>query len=70
MSRQQLEYLQGNWEDIVYNSAGSGFGNAIGGTLFEFVDEWWKSGLPPKFIANEHETVGDFRAAFPDGWMH
>ena len=66
----QLEYLRGNWEDILYNTAGSGYGNAIGGTLFEFVDEWWKSGLPPKFSASEHETVGDFRAAFPDGWMH
>lgn len=66
----QLEYHKGNWEDILYNTAGSGFGNAIGGTAFEFVDEWWKSGLPPKFSASEHETAGDFRAAFPDGWMH
>ena len=66
----QLEYHQGNWEDILYNSAGSGEGNSIGGTVFEFVDEWWKSGLPPKFSPSEHETVGDFVAAFPDGWMH
>ena len=66
----QLEYHQGNWEDIVNNTAGSGAGNAIGGTVFEFVDEWWKSGLPPKFSPSEHETVGDFTAAFPDGWMH
>jgi len=66
----QAEYHQGNWEDILYNTAGSGVGNAIGGTVFEFVDEWWKTGLPPKFSAAEHETVGDFVAAFPDGWMH
>ncbi len=66
----QLEYHQGNWEDIVYNTAGSGMGNAIGGVLFEFVDEWWKSGLPPKFSPFEHETIGDFTAAFPDGTMH
>lgn len=66
----QLEYHRGNWEDIAGNTAGLGYGNAIGGTLFEFVDEWWKSGLPPKFSSKEHETVGDFRAAFPDGWMH
>lgn len=66
----QVEYHQGNWEDILYNSAGSGVGNSIGGVVFEFVDEWWKSGLPPKFSASEHETVGDFVAAFPDGWMH
>ncbi len=66
----QAEYHRGNWEDILYNTAGSGFGNAIGGVAFEFVDEWWKSGLPPKFSATEHETVGDFIAAFPDGYMH
>ena len=66
----QLEYHQGNWEDIENNSAGSGFGNAIGGSIFEFLDEWWKSGLPPKFSSKEQETIGDFTAAFPDGWMH
>lgn len=66
----QAEYHQGNWEDILHNTAGSGYGNSIGGVLFEYVDEWWKSGLPPKFSAAEHETVGDFAAAFPDGWMH
>lgn len=66
----QLEYHQGNWEDILNNSAGYGYGNAIGGVAFEFVDEWWKTGLPPKFLATDHDTVGDFIAAFPDGWMH
>ncbi len=66
----QMEYHRGNWEDMVYNSAGSGLGNAIGGVLFEYVDEWWKSGLPPKFSPSDHETIGDFAAAFPDGWMH
>ncbi len=66
----QLEYHRGNWEDLLYNTAGSGYGNAIGGVIFEFVDEWWKSGLPPKFKPDEHDTVGDFVAAFPDGWMH
>lgn len=68
--QKQMEYHQGNWEDIKLNSAGSGVGNAIGGVVFEFVDEWWKSGLPPKFSSKEHETIGDFLAAFPDGWMH
>lgn len=68
--QKQAEYHQGNWEDLLYNTAGSGVGNAIGGVVFEFVDEWWKTGLPPKFSAKEHETVGDFVAAFPDGFMH
>ena len=66
----QLEYLKGNWEDIVYNSAGSGVGNAIGGVVFEFVDEWWKAGPPPKFSPQVQETTGDFQANFPDGWMY
>ena len=66
----QAEYHQAAWEDIVYNSAGSGFGNAIGGVVFEFVDEWWKAGPPPQFNPSAHETVGQFQADFPDGWMH
>ena len=66
----QARYHQGCWEDILYNSAGSGFGNAIGGVIFEFVDEWWKAGPPPQFSATVHETVGQFQADFPDGWMH
>lgn len=68
--QKQLEYHRGNWEDLIANTAGMGAGSAIGGVVFEFVDEWWKSGLPPKFSASEHETVGDFVAAFPDGQMH
>jgi hypothetical protein len=66
----QREYHQGNWEDILRNAAGSGTGNAIGGVIFEFVDEWWKAGPPPKFSAKEQETIGQFQADFPDGWMH
>jgi beta-glucuronidase len=37
---------------------------------FEFVDEWWKAGPPPKFSATVQETHGDFQASFPDGWMY
>ncbi len=66
----QREYHQGNWEDILANSAGMGFGNAIGGVVFEFVDEWWKAGPPPKLSASAQETRGDFVANFPDGWMY
>ena len=66
----QAEYHQGNWEDIVYNSAGSGTGSAVGGVVFEFVDEWWKAGPPPQFSPLVQETVGQFAADFPDGWMH
>ena len=66
----QMEYHRGNWEDIVANTAGSGAGNGLGGVVFEFVDEWWKAGPPPKFSAAEQETIGQFQADFPDGWMH
>jgi beta-glucuronidase len=68
--QKQLEYHQGNWEDMLANAAGSGTGNCIGGSIFEFVDEWWKAGPPPKFSASEQETIGQFQADFPDGWMH
>lgn len=66
----QAEYLVGNWKDIWYNRAGSGMGNAIGGTAYEYIDEWWKAGPPPEFDASQQDTVGDFKADFPDGWMH
>lgn len=66
----QSEYHQGNWEDMLNNRAGYGVGNAIGGVAFEFVDEWWKAGAPPQFSPMVQETVGQFRADFPDGWMH
>ncbi len=66
----QRGYHKGNWEDIMANTAGFGFGNAIGGVAFEFVDEWWKAGPPPKFDSKAQETIGDFQANFPDGWMY
>jgi beta-glucuronidase len=39
----QADYLKGCWEDIEANMAfADGAGNAIGGVLFEYLDEWWK----------------------------
>ncbi len=62
----QSEYLKGNWEDIMDNAAfGSGCGNAIGGVLFEWLDEWWKA-YEPSF----HDKKGLFKGPFPDGSMH
>jgi len=67
---EQASYNQRAWEDILYNSAGSGQGNAIGGILFHFIDEWWKAGQPPTFSPYVHETVGQFPGPFPAGWFY
>ena len=64
--KSQTEYHRNAWEDIVYNSAGNqGQGNAIGGMIFEWVDEWWKSNKGPKEI---HQFTKDSPMPFQDGW--
>jgi hypothetical protein len=67
----QADYLRSNWLDIEYNIAGSpGAGNALGGVLFEWMDEWWKAGPPPQYDASIHDIVGQFGGPFPDGWSY
>ncbi|UCB56792.1 MAG: hypothetical protein JSV30_06265 [Candidatus Omnitrophota bacterium] len=61
----QAEYHEGNWEDIEYNMAGSGAGCALGGIIFEWLDEWWKAYEPAR-----HDGKGQFYGPFPDGFMH
>jgi len=63
----QADYHLGCWEDIEYNMAGSvdGVGNALGGVIFEWLDEWWKAYEP-----SVHDTKGLFSGPFPDGFMH
>ena len=64
--RSQLEYHKNAWEDIVRNMAGNrGQGNAIGGMVFEWVDEWWKSNKGPKEM---HQYTKDSPMPFQDGW--
>ena len=59
----QSKYALGNWDDIVYNSAGHpGAGNSIGGFLFEWLDEWWKDSLNYFEDPVDHQTQ---RAVFP-----
>ena len=61
----QAKYHQGEWEDILYNSAGYGTGNAIGGVVFEWLDEWWKAYEP-----DIHDTEGLYTGPFPGGWVY
>ncbi len=63
----QAKYHQGEWEDILYNSAGyaDGAGNSIGGIVFEWLDEWWKAYEP-----NMHDTEGLYTGPFPGGWVY
>ncbi len=67
----QAEYLRSNWNDIERNlGGGPGTGNAIGGVLFEWMDEWWKAGPPPAYDPAVHDTAGQFAGPFPDGWSY
>lgn len=65
----QSRYLLQNWEDIVFNSAGrGGAGNAIGGFVFEWLDEWWKDTLNYFEDPVDHQTTRPvFPMPFPDG---
>jgi beta-glucuronidase len=62
---EQADFLVNCWIDIVGNSDGYGEGNALGGVLFEWVDEWWKAYEP-----SLHDTKPLWAGSFPDGWMH
>ncbi len=66
---EQSRYVMKNWEDIVYNSAGHpGAGNAIGGFVFEWLDEWWKDSLNYfEDPVNRQTARAVFPMPFPDG---
>jgi beta-glucuronidase len=61
----QAEYHKGCWNDIEDNLAGveSGVGNALGGVIFEWTDEWWKSGENPY----GHDQNPQWHGPFLDG---
>ncbi len=61
----QSDYLKGNWMDIEENKYGTarGVGNALGGVVFEWVDEWWKNYDP--YL---HDIESDAIGPFPGGY--
>jgi len=63
----QAEYLKNCWMDIEYNLGGveGGSGNALGGAIFEWCDEWWKAGYTTD--PSEHDTVSQWNGPFLDG---
>ena len=65
----QASYHSGSWNDLEDNIAGveGGFGNALGGVIFEWTDEWWKAGPPPEFDPSVHDMVSQWIGPFPDG---
>ena len=65
----QASYHAGNWNDIEDNLAGiaNGVGNALGGVIFEWVDEWWKAGPPPENDISTHNTTPQWFGPFMDG---
>ena len=68
----QAEYIRGNWMDMEENFAGKrGEGNVIGGIVFEWMDEWWKTTKGDSWgDPYVHNVQSDFRAPFKDQWMH
>lgn len=63
----QADYHRGNWEDIADNLAGrkDGVGNALGGFIFEWLDEWWKNYEPFR-----HDRKSDAIGPFPGGFYY
>lgn len=62
----QAKYHKGCWKDIQYNSAGYGAGNSLGGVIFQWVDEWWKSSGD----SDRHSRRSLFTGPFLDGYMY
>ena len=55
---QQATHLS-NWQDIASNGyLGSGYGNAIGGVAFSWMDKWWPVGSASVHDVSDEEWLG------------
>jgi hypothetical protein len=54
----QADFVSALWSELAANAP-----VASGGCVFEWADEWWKSGSPLT-----HDLGGWASASFPDGW--
>ena len=58
----QAEFLNLQWQDIQRNvKGGKGAGSSLGGTVFEWSDEWWKGNENLPSTWNIHDTAGHWR---------
>jgi len=58
----QAEFLKLQWRDIERNMAGGkGEGNTLGGTIFEWTDEWWKGNENIPHTWSVHDEAGHWQ---------
>jgi beta-galactosidase/beta-glucuronidase len=59
----QADFIKLQWQDIARNLAGGkGVGDAIGGTLFEWTDEWWKGNENIPHTWSVHDEAGHWQS--------
>lgn len=58
----QAEFLKLQWQDIERNASSQrGVGNCLGGTAFEWMDEWWKGNENLPHTWTIHDTAGHWQ---------